>query len=124
MCASAFWSNASPAGVVAVDAPYTFADGEGCEAETRFVRRLGYRAKSCVSPAHAAIINRVLTPSSEEIARARRIIAAFETARERGDDRADVDGNLVEVPTYMNARRLLARAEALLDYEPAGGPQP
>jgi citrate lyase subunit beta / citryl-CoA lyase len=104
------------AGVVAVDAPYTFADDAGCEAEARFVRRLGYQAKSCVSPVHAALINRVLTPSAEDVAKARRIVAAFDAARARGEDRVDVDGNLVEVPGYMNARRLLARAEALLGY--------
>jgi citrate lyase subunit beta/citryl-CoA lyase len=109
------------AGVVAVDAPYTFSDDAGCEAETRFARRLGYRAKSCVTPAHAAIVNRVLTPSADDIAKARAIVAAFDAARARGEERADVDGNLVEVPSYMNARRLLARAEALLEYEPAGG---
>jgi citrate lyase subunit beta/citryl-CoA lyase len=111
------------AGVVAVDAPYTFSDDAGCEAEARFVRRLGYRSKSCVSPAHAAIVNRVLTPSAEDVAKARRIVAAFDTARARGEERVDVEGNLVEVPSYMNARRLLARAEALMGHEPRGGKQ-
>lgn len=101
------------AGVVAVDAPYTFSDDAGCEAEARFARRLGYHSKSCVTPGHAILINRVLTPSNEEVARAERLIAAFETARARGDERADVDGNLVEVPSYLNAKRLLARAAAL-----------
>ena len=111
------------AGVVAVDAPYTFSDDAGCEAEARFVRRLGYRAKSCVTLAHAAIVNRTLTPSADDVAKARRIVAAFDAARARGEERADVDGNLVEVPSYMNARRLLARAEALVEYERPGGRQ-
>ncbi|HEX6980767.1 MAG TPA: CoA ester lyase [Alphaproteobacteria bacterium] len=101
------------AGVVAVDCPYTFADAEGVEAETRQARRLGYRSKSCVAPAHAGIINRVLTPAPDEVAQARRIIDAFEDARARGLDRVEVDGSLVEVPTYLNAKRLVARAEAL-----------
>ena len=101
------------AGVVAIDAPYTFSDDAGCEAEARFARRLGYRSKSCVAPAHAAPINRVLTPSSDEVARAERLIAAFEAARARGAERADVDGNLVEVPSYLNAKRLVARAASL-----------
>lgn len=79
----------------------------------RASRRLGYRAKSCVSPAHATIINRVLTPSPDEIARARRIIAAFEAARVRSEDRVEVDGNLVEVPGYLDAKRLVAHADAL-----------
>ena len=106
------------AGVFAIDAPYTFSDPEGVEAEIRFARRLGYRAKSCVAPAHAAIINRVLTPSADEVSKARRIVAAFEAARARGEDRAEVDGNLVEVPSYLNAKRLLARADALGTREP------
>jgi citrate lyase subunit beta / citryl-CoA lyase len=101
------------AGVIAVDAPYTFSYDSGCEAEARFARRLGYRSKSCVAPAHAALINRVLTPSAEEVASAKRLIAAFEAARARGAERADVDGNLVEVPSYLSAKRLVAQAAAL-----------
>jgi citrate lyase subunit beta/citryl-CoA lyase len=101
------------AGVVAIDAPYTWRDEEGLERDTRWARRLGYKAKSCVVSEHAAAINRALTPDAEEIARATRIVAAFEAARARGHDRAEVDGSLVEVPTYANMKRLLARAAAL-----------
>jgi citrate lyase subunit beta/citryl-CoA lyase len=99
--------------IPAIDCPYTFADAEGCEADTRWARRLGYLAKSAVTPAHATILNRVLTPGSQEIAGAQRIIREFEAARARGLDRIDVDGLLVEMPIYQNARRLLERAQAL-----------
>ncbi len=99
--------------VPAIDCPYTFADAEGCEADARWARRLGYLAKSAVAPDHAAILNRVLTPSAEEIASARRIVAAFEAARAQGRDRVEVDGLLVEMPIYQNARRVLDRARAL-----------
>jgi len=101
------------AGVIAIDCPFTFSGLGELEAETRFARRLGYRAKSCVAPSHAAVINRLLTPSPEEIDRARRIVAAFEAARARGGDRTLIDGIQVEMPTYLGARRLLARAEEL-----------
>ncbi len=106
------------AGVVAIDAPYTWRDAEGVERDTRWARRLGYRAKSLVDPAHAAIVNRVLTPSAEEVAHATRLIAAFESARERGEARAELDGSLVEVPAWRNAQRLLARAAELADAHP------
>jgi citrate lyase subunit beta/citryl-CoA lyase len=99
--------------VVAIDAPYTWRDAPGLEADMRWARRLGYKAKSCVAPEHAAIINRLLTPAADEVARAKRIVAAFEAARARGQDRVEVEGSLVEVPTYANMKRLLARAEAL-----------
>lgn len=101
------------AGVVSIDAPYTWTDTEGVEAEARHARRLGYRAKSAVHPAHAAVINRVLTPSETEVAQARRIVAVFEAAQAGGKGRVELDGSLVEVPIYLNAKRLLARAEAL-----------
>lgn len=106
------------AGVVAVDCPYTFSDAEGVERETRWARRLGYKAKSTVDPAHPAIINRVLTPNATELARARTIVAAFDAARERGEARVEVDGALVEVPTYTTAKRLLARHDELQSWTP------
>lgn len=100
------------AGVVAIDCPYTFGDEAGARQEAEYARRLGYTAKAIVRPAHAAIINAVFQPSPEETARARQIIAAFEAARARGEDRGSVDGRLVEMPVYTGARRLLARAAA------------
>jgi citrate lyase subunit beta / citryl-CoA lyase len=100
------------AGVEAIDCPYTFGDIKGAAAEARQAKRLGYRAKSLVSPAHAAAINRAFTPSAAEIARARRIVRAFERARAAGRGRALVDGLLVEVPIYTAAQRLLATIAA------------
>ena len=96
------------AGVEAIDAPYTFSDVPGAVAEARRSRRLGYRMKSLVDPAHARAINRVFTPTRAQLEKARRIVAAFEKARAAGKDRAKVDGALIEVPIYAAAKRLLA----------------
>lgn len=96
------------AGVVAIDCPYTFSDPEGLAAEARHARRLGYGAKSAVDISQAAPINRILTPDQAEVARARHIVEAFERAHAAGE-RAQVDGNYLEVPIYTNAKRLLAR---------------
>jgi len=95
------------AGVEAIDCPYTFSDVRGAEADAKRAKRLGYRAKSLVDPAHAGAINRVLTPSAAEIREAARLVAAFEKARASGSERARVGGKLVEVPIYAAARRLL-----------------
>ncbi len=101
------------AGVVAIDCPYTFSDAAGVEAETRHARRLGYGAKSTVDASHAGVINDLLTPSAADVDRARRIVAEFDRAYAAGE-RAQVDGNYLEVPIYTNARRLLDR-HALLE---------
>ena len=95
------------AGVEAIDCPYTFSDARGAARDARYAKRLGYHAKSLVTPAHAAAINRAFTPQAAEIARARRIVAAFDKARAAGRDRATVDGALIEVPIHAAALRLI-----------------
>jgi citrate lyase subunit beta / citryl-CoA lyase len=116
-CRQRFIVECTAAGVVAVDCPHTFSDVEGLARDVRWARRLGYVAKSLVDPAHAKIVNEVLTPSEHELSRARAIVAAFEAARAQGRSRAELDGSLVEVPTYSNAKRLIARGEALAQWE-------
>lgn len=120
-CRQRFIVECRAANVVAVDCPYTFSDAEGVEHETRYARRLGYVAKSLVDPAHAAIVNGVLTPGEDDLRQAREIVAAFEAARECGGGRAELDGALVEMPAYANAKRLIARAEALRECPRNGG---
>ena len=96
------------AGIEAIDCPYTFNDVKGAVADARHAKRLGYRMKSLVDPAHARALNSVFSPSKAELARARKIVAAFEKARAAGKDRAKVDGALIEVPVYNAAKRLLS----------------
>jgi citrate lyase subunit beta/citryl-CoA lyase len=116
-CRQRFIVECVAAGVVAVDCPYTWSDSEGVERDTRWARRLGYVAKSLVEPAHAAIINGVLAPGDGEIRQARDIVAAFEAARAAGEARVEVNGALVELPSYTTAQRLLARSEAMQQFE-------
>src|SRR5262249_50991242 len=116
-CRQRFIVECTAAAVVAVDCPYTWSDSEGVERDTRWARRLGFTAKSLVAPAHAAVINGVLTPTEEEEQQAREVVAAFEVARAAGRSRAELRGSLVEVPTYTNAKRLLARGEALRQFK-------
>lgn len=101
------------AGVVAIDCPYTFGDLGGLEADTRFARRLGYTAKSAVLAEHCFVIDRVFTPTREAREAARDIVDAFETARAKGQAVAIFGNRPIEVPTYLNAKRLLDRAKSL-----------
>jgi citrate lyase subunit beta/citryl-CoA lyase len=109
---SRFLVECRAAGVEAIDCPYTFSDVKGAVADARQARRLGYRMKSLVDPSHAKAINQVFTPGKAELAKARKIVAAFEKARAAGRERAHVDGALVEVPIYAAAKRLLEREGA------------
>ena len=108
-----FHAACTAAGVMSIDYPYTFSDTDGLKQSCSDARALGYRAKSLVSPGHGAAVNEAFTPTQDECAAARRIVEAFETARARGEDRALLDGHLVEVPTYRNALAVIARAAEL-----------
>lgn len=99
--------------ILSIDCPYTFADDEGCMADARWAHSLGYTAKSAVKPEHARLVNAAMTPSGSEIIAADRIVRAFEEARGKGLDRVAVDGQIIEVPMALNARRVLQRAKAL-----------
>jgi citrate lyase subunit beta/citryl-CoA lyase len=116
-CRQRFLVECVAAGVVAVDCPFTWSDIAGVERDTRWARRLGYVARSLVDPAHAADKNGLLTPDAADVRRAEMIMAAFETARANGEARVELDGSLVEMPTYSNAKRLLARARALRQFD-------
>lgn len=101
------------AGIEPIDAPFTFGDTDGAVREALYARRLGYRSKCVVRTEHARPVNDALTPGDEELRRAAGMVAAFDAARARGEDRALFEGLWVEVPTVRTARRLIERAERL-----------
>ncbi len=54
-----------------------------------------------------------MTPHPQDILRARHCVEAFEAAREKGHDRVEAYGQMVEMPTYLSMKRLLQRAAEL-----------
>jgi len=93
------------AGVLSINYPYTFADEAGLAESCAGAKALGYRAKSAVAPAHAAAINAAFTPSTDEVAAARRVVTAFEAARARGEDRALLGDHLSRSRATATPRR-------------------
>ena len=98
------------AGIAPIDCPYTWADKDGLVAESEDAKALGYHAKSAARADQIKTIRDILESSAEEIAAAQQLIDAFEKAQAEGRDRVEVDGRIVEQPSYLNAMALLARA--------------
>ena len=102
---------AHAAGVEAIDGIFAdFRDGAGLAADTAEARRLGYTGKTVIHPAQIAPVHRVLAPAADEIAKARRIVDAFEQAEAAGSGIVVVDGAMVDRPVAVRAQRVLARA--------------
>jgi (3S)-malyl-CoA thioesterase len=111
---------ARAAGILCVDGVYNaFKDEDGLAAECAEGRDFGFDGKTLIHPAQVAIANVAFAPSDDEIALARRQIAAYEEARAQGQGVAVVDGRIVENLHVDTARATLAKAEAIAGREAA-----
>jgi citrate lyase beta subunit len=101
---------ARAAGIEAFDTPFfDYRDETGLETSARRARTLGFDGKTCIHPGQVAVVNRVFSPSEEEVTRAGRVVAALEAAAREGRGVATVDGEMVEPLHAAEARRVLAR---------------
>lgn len=98
------------------------ADDEGFLAACRQGRELGFDGKTLIYPKTIAAANGVFAASSEEVAWARRIIAAHSEAIAAGKGIVLVDGKLVENLHVRSAHRTVALAEAIASLDHADGP--
>jgi citrate lyase subunit beta/citryl-CoA lyase len=85
-------------------------DQAGLEQDARTALRLGFGGKAAIHPAQVEVINRVFSPSDDEIDYARRVVAAFAAAEAAGSASIAVDGRLVDYPIAIKARWVLERA--------------
>ena len=97
---------AATAGIPAVDgARLDIRDADGLAAESAAAARLGFAGKVAIHPDQVGIVNDAFTPSPEESARARAVLAA--SARAGGGAFA-VDGRMIDAPVLRRAQRIAA----------------
>jgi citrate lyase subunit beta/citryl-CoA lyase len=113
----AFHISCCAAGVTSIDMPYTFTDDEGVRQQTILARDIGMVSKSTVNASHCKIINKIMTPSRDEVEEVRQLVGVFDKARDAGKGQVIYSGTKVEVPTYLNAMQVIERYEALSKYE-------
>jgi citrate lyase subunit beta/citryl-CoA lyase len=102
-------AGAAAAGVPALDTVYVdFKNDAGLRRECEDARRDGFAGKIAIHPGQIPIINEVFTPSAEQIARAKKIVAAF--AAQPGAGTVGIDGKMYDRPHLAIAKRLLERA--------------
>jgi citrate lyase subunit beta/citryl-CoA lyase len=100
-----------PLGLLTTIDDYT--DLERFRRIARRSKRLGLQGSACVHPDQVPILNEVFSPTEEELAHARRVIAAFEKASGTGAGAIEVDGKMVDGPILQGARTLLQNYEAI-----------
>lgn len=105
---------ARAAGIEAIDTPYIQAqDLEGCLADARLARGLGFTGKLSISPHHLDMIHRAYTPSVEEYAYALEVKEAMEEAGRLKRGAVSLRGKMIDPPVLKQAERVIAWAEAV-----------
>lgn len=103
-------------GLDILDGPFNdLGDAEGLARECEQARDLGFDGKTLIHPNQIAPCHAAFTPSAEEIAQARAIIAAFDRPENQDKGVIALDGRMVERLHADMARRTVAIADAIAE---------
>ncbi|HUW71222.1 MAG TPA: aldolase/citrate lyase family protein [bacterium] len=102
---------ARAAGIMAIDTVFSSVDDEeGFQREVRLAKQLGFDGKSVIHPSQIAMVHAIYAPTTEEVAKARRVIAAAADAEAKGSGVIALDGKMIDKPIVERAMRVLALA--------------
>ncbi len=91
-----------------LDSPwFKLKDLEGLRQSVAASRRMGFQGKLCIHPEQVPVVNEGYSPTADEVARAKRIVAAFREAEAKGSAAIQVDGQMIDYPLVREAERVL-----------------
>ncbi len=85
-------------------------DTEGLRRDCLEGAWMGFTGKITIHPSQIEIVNEIFTPSAEEIAESKELLAAFEENQKAGKMAFSFKGQMVDVPHLTRARTILERA--------------
>jgi len=88
-------------------------DAEGFAKECEQARDMGFDGKTLIHPNQIGPCNAAFTPSADEVAQARKMIAAFDLPENKDKGVVQIDGRMVERLHAEMARRTVAIAGAI-----------
>jgi citrate lyase subunit beta/citryl-CoA lyase len=88
-------------------------DLEGLERDARWNRSLGYRGQTVIHPSHVPIVNKVYTPTADEIAFHKGLIQAMEEAEKKGTAAVTYKGDMVDEAMVKTSREMLEFARSI-----------
>jgi citrate lyase subunit beta/citryl-CoA lyase len=101
-------------GIDVLDSVYNdIADTAGFAAECAQARDMGFDGKTLIHPSQIEPCNAAFSPALDEVAQARKTIAAFDRPENAGKGVVQMDGRMVERMHADMARRTVAIAEAI-----------
>jgi citrate lyase beta subunit len=99
-------------GLRAIDGPYAgYKDTAGLEQASRIARVMGFDGKQCIHPSQIPVVHRIFSPSAEEVAHARAVVAAYDEAAKAGRGAIGRDGKMIDYANIRMARALLKKVD-------------
>ena len=103
--------SAAAAGVSSIDTPFMdVQNGDALADACLRTKALGFMGKAAIHPSQVPVINEVFSPSSVDVAWAKKIVDAYE---QNAGGVLLVDGKLIERPVIASAKRTLAIASSV-----------
>jgi citrate lyase subunit beta/citryl-CoA lyase len=93
------------------------ADREGLLRESLLARQLGFKGKMIIHPTQIEEVTGVFSPLAEEAEESRRIVAAFEEAQSQGLGAISLDGKMIDIMNYRQAREMVDFVELITGRE-------
>ncbi len=115
-----FWARsqvvnaARAAGVQPIDSVFSDISDTGALRESVLeAKGLGFDGKGCIHPRQIAVVHEAFAPTKAELEKARRIVAAFEEAQEKGLAAVSLGSKMIDPPVVKRAQRVVRLAEAM-----------
>jgi citrate lyase subunit beta/citryl-CoA lyase len=87
-------------------------DADGFSRSAERAAALGFQGKMCIHPDQIAVTNAAFSPSEQQLAWAKQVVAAFEAAEAQGLASIQLDGQFIDYPIVQRARQVVARGTA------------
>jgi len=105
---------ARAAGVQAIDSVYgDVGNLEGLRTWALNSRAMGFGGMGCVHPMQIPSIHEAFAPTSTEIEKAKKIVAAYENAQEKGLGVVSLGSKMIDAPVVQRAIKLIAQARTM-----------
>ncbi len=105
-------------GLAAIDGVFNdIQDSGGFARHCEQAKSFGFDGKTVIHPTQVDACNTIFAPSADEVASARKVLAAFDLPENKGKGAIKLDGRMVELLHAEIARRTVALADAIAELE-------
>jgi citrate lyase subunit beta/citryl-CoA lyase len=102
-------------GIMPIDTPFfgLLIDTDGLERETSKVKLMGFKGKLLTHPRHVEPVNKIFSPSDEDVEFSKNMVEAYEKAAAGGRGTAVMNGKMIDFAMHKMGKDMLAKAEAI-----------